>query len=77
MASVMGHEVGHAMARHGAERLTQKLYVLGGLIGLKAYLDKETKLTDEQQAIVLGAVGVGATLAWSYRSRVSMSVRPT
>ena len=61
MASVMGHEVGHAMAHHGAERLTQTLAVLGGLIGLKVYLDKETKMSSKEQALVLGAVGVGAT----------------
>jgi predicted Zn-dependent protease len=61
MASVMGHEVGHAMAHHGAERLSQSLALLGGLLGLKVYLDKETKMSQKDQALVLGAVGVGAT----------------
>ena len=61
MASVMGHEVGHAMAHHGAERLSQKLGVLGGLLGLKVYLDSKSKMSAEEKALVLGAVGVGAT----------------
>jgi metalloendopeptidase OMA1, mitochondrial len=60
MAFVMGHEVGHAVARHGAERLTQQLTLFGGLAGLSVVLEKETELSAEQRAIVLGALGAGA-----------------
>jgi predicted Zn-dependent protease len=60
MAFVMGHEVGHATARHGAERISQQMALLGGLVGLEVLLARTTEWTPEQRAIVLGALGVGA-----------------
>ncbi|MBW1880399.1 MAG: M48 family metallopeptidase [Deltaproteobacteria bacterium] len=60
MAFVMGHEVGHATARHGAERLSQQLALLGGLVGLEVYLSNESQLTTAQRAAILGAIGLGA-----------------
>lgn len=63
MAFVMGHEVGHAMARHGSERLSQHLSVLGGMVGLYAVLEGKTKLKTEQKALVVGALGVATELA--------------
>lgn len=63
MAFVMGHEVGHATAHHGAERMSQQLTMIGGLIGLEAYMATSTELDVKQQAIILGALGVGTELA--------------
>lgn len=60
MSFVMGHEVGHAVARHGAERLSQQLTLFGGLGGLYLVLDKKTELTREQNAAVVAALGLGA-----------------
>ncbi|MFT7521796.1 MAG: putative Zn-dependent protease [Kiritimatiellia bacterium] len=60
MAFVMGHEVGHATAKHGAERMSQRLTLLGGMAGLYLYLDGNSKMTTESKAIVVGALGVGA-----------------
>ena len=60
LAFVMGHEVGHATAHHGAERMSQQLAVLGGLAGLYLYLDNKTEMTDKQMATVIAAAGVGA-----------------
>lgn len=60
MAFVMGHEVAHATAHHGAERVSQQLTLLGGLAGLNLYLAGRSKLDDQQRALVLGALGVGA-----------------
>lgn len=60
MAFVMGHEVGHAVARHGAERMTQQLTLIGGLAGLEIFMGSQKKLTPAQQAAILGAVGLGA-----------------
>jgi predicted Zn-dependent protease len=60
LAFIMGHEVGHAVANHSAERLTEQLAVLGGLGALYLLIDKKTELTTEQSALLLGALGVGA-----------------
>ena len=60
LAFIMAHEVGHVVARHGSERLSQQLTVLGGLAGLYLYLDNKTELSQEQQAIVLATVGLGS-----------------
>jgi predicted Zn-dependent protease len=60
MAFVMGHEVAHATAKHGAERLSQQLTLLGGMAGLELYLSDQTALTPEQRAMLLGALGLGA-----------------
>ncbi|MCP4803880.1 MAG: M48 family metallopeptidase [Proteobacteria bacterium] len=60
LAFVMGHEVGHATAHHGAERLSQQLAVLGGMAGLYVYLENKSDLNDKQIATVIAAAGVGA-----------------
>ncbi len=60
LAFIMGHEAGHVVARHGSERLSQQLTVLGGLAGLYLYMDNKTELSQEQQAIILAAAGVGS-----------------
>jgi len=60
MAFVMGHEVGHATARHGSERLSQNLALVGGLTALELYLSGQEKLSQEQRGLILGALGVGA-----------------
>ena len=60
MAFVMGHEVGHATARHGSERMSQQLTLLGGLAGLELYMANATELDAKTRGIILGALGVGA-----------------
>ena len=62
MAFVMGHEVGHATAHHGSERVSQSLTLVGGLVGLELYAKGKTKLKPKERGILLGALGVGATL---------------
>ena len=62
MAFVMGHEVAHATARHGAERVTQQLAVFGGLAALYAFVDRKTEMTQEQKNVLIAALGVGATV---------------
>ncbi len=62
MAFVMGHEVGHVLAEHGGERLTQQLTLLGGLTGLELVLGGQTDLTPEQRRALLGALGLGAEI---------------
>src|SRR2546425_7360291 len=38
LAAVLGHEVSHAIARHGGERLSQQLAVQGGLLAVQGAL---------------------------------------
>lgn len=60
MAFVMGHEVAHATAHHGAERLSQQLALVGGLAGLELYMSNATELEPKQRGIILAALGLGA-----------------
>lgn len=62
MAFVMGHEVGHATAHHGAERMTQSLTMLGGLVGLELYLKNKSNLKAKQRGMIIAAIGAGATI---------------
>jgi len=57
LAVVMGHEIAHAIARHGAERMAhQKLVQIGSIATAVAVGDMEP----QQRQMVLGALGVGA-----------------
>jgi len=57
LAVVMGHEIAHAIARHGAERMAQqKLVQLGTLVVGVSSSDMDPR----QRAAIMGALGVGA-----------------
>jgi predicted Zn-dependent protease len=57
LAVVMGHEIAHAIARHGAERMAhQRLVQLGSLAAGLALSDMDS----QTQNVVMGALGVGA-----------------
>ena len=60
LATVMSHEVVHAIARHGGQRISQGLLATGALIGLQqtALKDKDAKT----QALILGGLGAGLTV---------------
>lgn len=56
LAVVMGHEIAHAIARHGAERMTQGLIVeMGGMVLLKAL----AKRPDKTKELFMRSYGVG------------------
>jgi len=56
LAVVMGHEMAHAIARHGAERMAyQKLVQIGSMAASVALGDMDY----ETQRAVMGALGVG------------------
>ncbi len=57
LAVVMGHEIGHVVARHGNERMSQQLALQMGGMALSLALENEPEKT---QAIALTAFGVGS-----------------
>ena len=59
LAVVMGHEIAHAVARHGNERMSQGLLASTGYIALDIALANQPT---ETRALLLGAVGVGTTV---------------
>lgn len=60
LATVMAHEVAHATARHGGERLTLGILLQMGSAALASAMKKKDKETISR---VLAAYGVGTTLA--------------
>ena len=57
LAVVMGHEVAHAIAEHGNERMSQGLLANMGAVALSAALDEKP---EETKALWMTAYGVGA-----------------
>lgn len=70
MAVVMGHEIAHAIARHGNERMSQGLLVEGGGLALGVALSQKPTLT---QNIFLQSYGVGSQLGMLKFSRTHES----
>jgi predicted Zn-dependent protease len=59
LAVVMGHEVAHALANHGGERMSQGLITQLGGLGLQVAMRNKPEQT---QALALAAFGVGAEI---------------
>ena len=55
LATVLSHEIGHVIARHGAQRMSQQLLLTGALMGASFSLQNNT-----QRNIIMGALGLGA-----------------
>jgi predicted Zn-dependent protease len=59
LATVLGHETAHAIARHGAERMTDQLALQVGGAGLQQLLQQKSPAT---QQLVMAAFGIGTTV---------------
>lgn len=70
IAVVMGHEVAHAIARHGNERMSEGLAIQLGGIALAEALQKEPQKT---QALFLQSYGIGSSLGTLAFSRKNES----
>ena len=59
LAVVMGHEIAHAIADHGNERMSQELAVQAAGIGLQVFMQTKPQAT---QDIFMSSFGVGSQL---------------
>lgn len=66
IAVIMGHEIAHAVANHGGERMSQQLAVIFGGVTLDVALNKEPELTRD---IFNSVYGVGSQLGMLAYSR--------
>jgi predicted Zn-dependent protease len=66
LAAVLGHEVAHAIARHGGERVSEGLLVQFGLAATQVALSRNDPAMVQQVTALLGAgATVGLLLPWS------------
>lgn len=70
LACVIGHEVAHAIARHGNERMSQGLLVQGGSLALQVALSEKPQST---QDLFYQSYGIGSQLGLLKYSRVHES----
>jgi Zn-dependent protease with chaperone function len=70
LAAVLGHEIGHVVARHGGERMSQQMGV-NAVVETLAGLSSGDPLVVQSVAAVLGAgASVGVLLPWGTRPGV-------
>ncbi|MBM3298935.1 MAG: M48 family metallopeptidase [Deltaproteobacteria bacterium] len=62
LAAIIGHEVAHAVARHGGERLSQQLALRGALVAGNEILKKKDGSLDSRSRMILAALGLGGAV---------------
>lgn len=70
IATVMGHEIAHAVGRHGNERMSTQLVAQFGTMALGSALDQNSEMTKN---IFMTAVGAGSQLGMLKFSRSNES----
>ena len=65
LATVLGHEIAHAVAKHGNERLSQQLLVTLGGMSLQYALKEKPEETKQLFMLAYGAGSTLGTLAYS------------
>lgn len=65
LAVVLGHEIAHAVARHGNERMSQQLIVAAGGVSLSVAMQEKPKLTRDLFLMSYGIATTLGTLAFS------------
>jgi predicted Zn-dependent protease len=62
LATVLGHEIGHALASHGAERMAEQQMIQIGVAAVAGSLDQQDPQRRRQ---ILAVLGAGATVGLS------------
>ena len=71
LAAVIGHEVGHAIARHGAERMSTALLSQAGQIALNLIVEVDDPMVLEALNQAYGlATGIGVILPFSRKQEL-------
>ena len=71
LAAVIGHEVGHAIARHGAERMSTALLAQAGQIAMNLIVEVDSPMVLEALNQAYGlATGIGVILPFSRKQEL-------
>ena len=65
LAVVMSHEIAHAVARHGNERMSQQLLIMMGAVSLEVAMREKPEMTRDIFMLAYGAGSTLGTLAYS------------
>ncbi|MEK7357707.1 MAG: M48 family metallopeptidase [Bdellovibrionota bacterium] len=59
LAAVVGHEIGHVLARHGAERVSEQMVAQGVVLGTGLVLQRQN-MGETKFQVMMAALGLGA-----------------